>query len=535
MSGSGSATIRRCLFSRLGIGGEFYGSSVILIEDSWFSRIGRSPETYGLDGDAFHMDSTGGLTARRCIFTDIGDDCFDGTDAFAVTVQTENCIAYDLDDKFTTYWPGDNYAYNLLLFACNKGFESVNGYPTQSTLADQHPFPCDHGGDWWANLCIASPNGTDDDYDCGDGFCDCEDPADEYGCSRFHANHTLLANSAHVGCGTDNVVADPMYVAPMTGGFPPAPGDYRSSYDYNLQPGSPALTAGPSGERIGWLGFPAAEPCSSNAECGNGGVYDDGNPCTADACIVRVCEHNLLPDCIACFSDDDCDYGDTSVVGTCEVDGTCSFSSDICVEDSDCDDSNLCTDDACVNGACQYTYNSVPCDDGLFCNENETCTEGFCSGGNNVDCSALTDECNTGVCNEATDACEAQPASDGTACPDGQFCNGEETCQAGVCAAGVEPCLDPCEQCDEDADTCQWCMFDLDGNGYIASGDFGAFAGCYGQCYLPGEACLVTNFDGSSDGCIGSGDFGGFAGCYSKACADCANCFARSGLGRISP
>jgi hypothetical protein len=519
--GGGTLNVSNSLLARLGIGAKFgvnytpRAHMTVTFEDTWFVRIGRGVESLELDGDAIHWDSDSdqGLTLRRCIVTDIGDDAVDGSDEFYMKTFFESCIVYDIDDKLTTYWPGDAYANNLLLFACNKGFESVNGFPTQSTLADHHPFPWEYGGDWWANSCIVAPSGTDDL------------PGETYSCSRFHANYTLLANSAHVGCGTANLVGDPLYIDPMTGGFPPAPGDYKSSYDYNLQPGSPALTAGPSGERIGWLGFPEAEPCSTDAECGNGGLYDDGNPCTADACVVRVCEHSLLPDCIACFSNGDCDYGDASVVGTCEVDGTCSFSSDICVEDSDCDDLNVCTDDTCVDGDCQNTFNSAPCDDGLFCTENEACAEGVCTGGNARDCSSLTNQCNTGVCNEVADACEAQPVADGTACPDGQYCNGDETCQAGVCVTGAEPCVDPCEQCDEDADTCAWCIFDLDGNGYIASGDFGGFAGCYGQCYSPGDPCLATNFDGSPDGCVGSGDFGGFAGCYGKECAACANCF----------
>ena len=65
-----------------------------------------------------------------------------------------------------------------------------------------------------------------------------------------------------------------------------------------------------------------------------------------------------------------------------------------CQVDGDCDDSNVCTDDACVSNRCEHTGNSAPvCDDGLFCTENDTCTGGVCSG-TARDCSAAGGECN---------------------------------------------------------------------------------------------------------------------------------------------
>jgi hypothetical protein len=46
----------------------------------------------------------------------------------------------------------------------------------------------------------------------------------------------------------------------------------------------------------------------------------------------------------------------------------------------DCDDGDLCTDDACVNQSCMHTNNTEPCDDGIPCTMNDTCLEGVCSG-----------------------------------------------------------------------------------------------------------------------------------------------------------
>jgi hypothetical protein len=51
-----------------------------------------------------------------------------------------------------------------------------------------------------------------------------------------------------------------------------------------------------------------------------------------------------------------------------------------CVSDSDCDDGNLCTDDARVAGTCQHTNNVNVCDDGDTCTLTDICKAGVCTG-----------------------------------------------------------------------------------------------------------------------------------------------------------
>ena len=50
-----------------------------------------------------------------------------------------------------------------------------------------------------------------------------------------------------------------------------------------------------------------------------------------------------------------------------------------CIDAGDCDDFNVCTDEACVGNVCQYTNNVNSCDDGLYCNGTDTCSGGSCS------------------------------------------------------------------------------------------------------------------------------------------------------------
>jgi len=90
-----------------------------------------------------------------------------------------------------------------------------------------------------------------------------------------------------------------------------------------------------------------------------------------------------------------------------------------CILDSDCNDGDACTIDACKDGVCLHTnstctnpdpclvgvcntitecsFSSKICNDDLFCNGVENCINGECTIGDTP--------CGTGVCNEETDSC----------------------------------------------------------------------------------------------------------------------------------
>jgi hypothetical protein len=117
-----------------------------------------------------------------------------------------------------------------------------------------------------------------------------------------------------------------------------------------------------------------------------------------------------------------------------------------------CDDSIACTTDACVESSksCTHTANNAACDDGQFCDGVETCNAA-------TGCVAGTPPC-TNVCDETNDKC-VQCLTDAQ-CSDGLFCNGAETCVGNVCVAGTPPCNDgvacTADTCNEATDTCQF-------------------------------------------------------------------------------
>jgi len=78
-------------------------------------------------------------------------------------------------------------------------------------------------------------------------------------------------------------------------------------------------------------------------------------------------------------------YGD--FVCSDEIDNDCDNDIDIndsgcyeCTVYTDCDDSNECTSDNCVNNICVSTNNTIECDDGNGCTMNDACSEGSCVG-----------------------------------------------------------------------------------------------------------------------------------------------------------
>jgi len=70
-----------------------------------------------------------------------------------------------------------------------------------------------------------------------------------------------------------------------------------------------------------------------------------------------------------------------------------------CSTDIDCQDADQCTDNACVAGFCQSSFNTSPCDDGLACTAGDVCSAGVCGG---------ADACGPGAsCSESAGVCEA--------------------------------------------------------------------------------------------------------------------------------
>ncbi|MEK6675010.1 MAG: S8 family peptidase, partial [Planctomycetota bacterium] len=187
------------------------------------------------------------------------------------------------------------------------------------------------------------------------------------------------------------------------------------------------------------------ETCHALLDCQFGTPVncEDGLVCTIDACIdaTASCEH--VPDDASCDNGLFCDGQET-----CDPVLDCQVGIPV-----DCNDGVTCTTDSCNEAtlACDYSPDDTVCDNGVFCDGAEICDAVLdCQPGVPVDCDDGV-VCTVDTCNEAFAGCDNTP--DDAVCNDGLFCNGEETCNV---VLGCQPGTDPCAQgaCDEATDSC---------------------------------------------------------------------------------
>jgi hypothetical protein len=199
--------------------------------------------------------------------------------------------------------------------------------------------------------------------------------------------------------------------------------------------------------------------CTVAAGCGNGqidpgedcdppdGIFCDENcqdidPCASDpcdqsdVCSPEVCSADPNDNSAICEPDPGSAAGNACSPpsgGTCDGQGNCVA----CTVNSDCEDNNACTDNACVAGACEFTNNDDnQCSVGGLPG---TCNAGTCEGLCAPDtCADNGIECQTDVCDPADGSCNAENDGINTGCDLGG--------SAGVCdGAGA------CVECNIDA------------------------------------------------------------------------------------
>lgn len=260
--GGGHFDIRRNLFSRCGHGNEYtLGNFTLLVEDCWFVSLGHGPEPLNLDGDCLNirMSNQPDITVRGCVFVDGGDD---GIDTSGTSPRIESCIIRDIVDKGVSLDDGGAPTFfNVLIHDAAIGIRLEN----DNTALIQN---CTIGHDVPTPILLAGASEVRESI-VWPGILDT--------CGPVTFNHNILGVGSNLGCGTGNVSDDPLFVNPP-------------DCDYDLTTGSPALTAGPLGGRIGWLGFPRPSVATGTVQLRTGAEPDSvcatlGQPLNVD---VRV-------------------------------------------------------------------------------------------------------------------------------------------------------------------------------------------------------------------------------------------------------
>ena len=175
------------------------------------------------------------------------------------------------------------------------------------------------------------------------------------------------------------------------------------------------------------------------------------NPCNqSNVCSPEVCTADPNDNSAICTPDPGSAAGNACSPpsgGTCDGQGNCVA----CTVDSDCDDNNACTDNACVAGACEFTNNdNNQCSVGGLPG---TCNAGTCEGLCTPDtCPDNGVECQTDVCDPANGSCNVQNDGINTGCDLGGspgVCDGAGSCVEcntdGQCASGESCVNNVCE------------------------------------------------------------------------------------------
>jgi hypothetical protein len=139
-----------------------------------------------------------------------------------------------------------------------------------------------------------------------------------------------------------------------------------------------------------------ADQCVTQPKA-DGTACDDGLFCTKiDACQNGFCRGSDNPCTSSCDENNDVCIDPTTSTTTIissttttilslTTTTTIPFNFEECTSDTQCDDNNECTTDACIAGLCEKApvINGTECDDSKFCTENDVCQNGVCMGFSN--------------------------------------------------------------------------------------------------------------------------------------------------------
>lgn len=246
--------------------------------------------------------------------------------------------------------------------------------------------------------------------------------------------------------------------------------------------------------------------CATDDDCLR--EWGEPPPCRLYVCDQgsHQCEELNTLDGTPCPGDDPCKGLYVCVKGDCTPKGP----------PISCDDNNPCTNDFCTPGkGCEHSFNSAPCDDGDVCTGPGTCNMGKCTPGKPISCDdnnpCTAESCVQGIgCVYVfvTGLCD-----DGDACTTGDYCKGGE-CKstATVNCSDGNPCTD--DLCDP-----QLGCLHLNNNAPCDDGDACTIGdGCYKGVCMPGlpidcsddnpctveycdpiEGCVYSPYDGICD------------------------------------
>lgn len=166
----------------------------------------------------------------------------------------------------------------------------------------------------------------------------------------------------------------------------------------------------------------------------------DKLPCLTGVCVPQtgLCAYTNAAANTPCDDTNAC-TNNACLSGACVITSTIS-----------CNDANVCTDDACEPASgCTHLPNTVTCTDANPCTQGDTCGGSVCLPGAVSSCND-GNVCTTDACKPVDGACD-HTATGGTGCSDGDACTDSDACDGNTCKGGTSITCDDTDPCTVDS------------------------------------------------------------------------------------
>jgi len=412
---------------------------------------------------------------------------------------------------------------DCLTLVCKDGWckEALAAEGTPCLDPAEEPAECHHAACSLIGKCIVVPdeNGTDcgksdecvtwacQEGQCGQVYvmpCDDGNPCTDDGC---YPGSGCVHKSNHEPCDD----GDACTVGDQCAADACVPGEPAACSDGNPCTDDPCDAIAGCFHLVNKGTCQAGDKCAPIGECEKGECVnlvpvdcDDQNPCTQDSCLPDLGCVNLPVDGVPCDDLTACTVEDSCIKGQCHG------------KPLDCDDKNVCTDDACdqVKG-CSHIPNTAVCEDGNLCSTGDVCKLGKCLPGTAAKCDDAN-PCTKDSCDSKT-GCVHQPLSGGQ-CNDNNPCTLWDNCKDGVCAGfQIKKCDDGVACTSDSCDANGNCVYKpsdaaCDDKNACTTDSCNVNSGCVHTPVLAG-VCDDGNACTSGDVCVAGKCLGGAKDC----------------------